>query len=236
MRSANRSRALISSGAAILLCAVAIIGMTFALFTDTQNVNHHLRAGDMSITLRRAELVKTALDSTGKLVESKVQSATDPAVDFTDTDDDNVFGIVDGEKLVPGSKYVATMQIANESDVAFKYWIKVECNDADVEKQLADQLLINVYTDKNRDGVINIDSESDEGTVAKGVFVGSANDYIGMLGINESDTFIVSVEFVDKGYGYENGVLTSENDGAKKDLVGFDLVVYAVQVAAAPTP
>ena len=236
MRSANRSRALISSGAAILLCAVAIIGMTFALFTDTQNVNHHLRAGDMSITLRRTELVKTALDSTGKLVESKVQSATDPAVDFTDTDDDNVFGIVDGEKLVPGSKYVATMQIANESDVAFKYWIKVECNDADVEKQLADQLLINVYTDKNRDGVINIDSESDEGTVAKGVFVGSANDYIGMLGINESDTFIVSVEFVDKGYGYENGVLTSENDGAKKDLVGFDLVVYAVQVAAAPTP
>ena len=157
MRGTNRKRALIVSAAIILLCMTIIVGMTFALFTDTRRVTNHLKAGDLQITLKRIELTKTTLDDSGYLVTLP----TDTNVkEFTDPTDENVFGLTmeNGavtEKIVPGSKFVATMQIENNSDVAFKYWARIDCKDEDVSKKLAEQLIIIVYTDKNGDGVID---------------------------------------------------------------------------------
>lgn len=235
--STNKKRVLLVSGAIILLCMIIIAGVTFSLFTDTQNVTNHLKAGDLEITLKRTELVKTTLDASGYLV---TLPADTNEVTFTDPTEENVFGIAMSngevtEKIVPGSKFTATMQIANGSDAAFGYWLKIECNDGASAQELAEQLIITVYTDKNGDGVIDTDSESDESTVAVGLEVGNDRSYVGRLGIGETENFIVSVEFSDKGYSFANGILSSLNNDAEGKQVAFDLVVYAVQLTTEST-
>ena len=153
---------------------------------------------------------------------------------FSEETNENVFGIDKDEVIVPGTQYVATMQIENHSDVAFGYWIRIDCKDDDVEKQLAEQLEIIVYTDKNGDGKIDTETEGEDSTVATGLEVGSDKQYVGTLDLGRVETFIVSVTFTDAGYTYENGILTSANDAAQTQTVDFDLIVYAVQIP--PTP
>ena len=241
MKSTNRKRALLISSSVTLLCMAIVVGMTWALFTDTQTVSNHLKAGDLQITLKRTELTKTTLNDKGYLV---TQPTDKNSVNFTNPTDKNIFGIITEngkvtEKIVPGSKFVATMQIENNSDVAFKYWARINCKDEDVAKKLAEQLIIIVYTDKNGDGVIDTegdDAEKNESVVSSGLEIGDGDNYIGLLEKSGKESFIVSVEFDDKGYNYENGVLTSANDAAQKQDVEFDLVVYAVQVTTEPTP
>ena len=226
MRSTNRKRLLLVSSAIIMLCMTVIVGMTWALFTDTQNVYNHLQAGDLAITLKRTELTKTTLNANGKLVTSAPDTNLK---NFSNPTDENVFGLVEGEKVVPGTKYVAKMQIENHSDVAFGYWVKIDCKDEDVAKTLAKQLKIIIYTDKNGDGTIDTTAEGVDSTVATGLEVGSDKDYIGTLERGKAENFIVSVEFIDTGYTYKDGVLTSTNDGAQTQSVEFDLLVYAIQ-------
>ena len=240
MKSTNRKRALLISSSVILLCMTIIVGMTWALFTDTQTVSNHLKAGDLQITLKRTELTKTTLDDKGYLV---TQPTDTNSVNFTDPTDENIFGLTmeNGEvteKIVPGSKFVATMQIENNSDAAFKYWARIDCKDEDVAKKLAEQLIIIVYTDKNGDGVIDTegdDAEKHESVIANGLEIGDDVNYIGLLEKTGMEKFIVSVEFDDYGYTYQDGVITSANDAAQNQDVEFDLVVFAVQVTTEPT-
>lgn len=244
MRSTNRKRALLVSGSVILLCMTLIVGMTWALFTDTKNLKNHIQAGDLEITLKRTALTKTTLNEKGYLQTKDVQLLTDDPVDFTKATEKTVFDLEmdkDGkvtEKVVPGSKFTATMQIENHGDVAFGYWIRIDCKDEDVAKALAQQLKVTVYTDKNKDGTIDTGEktkESDGSYVGKGLVIGGAtkDDYIGVLEVNQKESFIVAVEFEDKGFSYVDGVLTSANDGAQLQNVEFDLIVHAVQITKA---
>lgn len=242
MKNTNKRRALLVSSLVILLCLSIIAGMTYALFTDTQKVSNHLQAGDLEVTLKRTALTKTMLSATTGKLETVTPAVVDDETDdvtFTNPTDENVFGLTtDGngnvtELIVPGSKYVATMQIENNSDVAFGYWVRIDCKDEDVEKVLAKQLEIIVYTDLNKDGVIDTegdDAEKHLSTVSGGLEVGNDQSFIGTLACNQAENFIVSVEFVDKSYTYVDGVLTSENDAAQETDVEFDLIVYALQV------
>ena len=226
MRSTNRKRSLLVSAAIILLAMTIIVGVTWALFTDTKKISNHLQAGDLAITLKRVELTKRTLNADGKLATYP----TDTTVKyFTAPTDENVFGLVEGEKVVPGTKYVANMQIENHSDLAFGYWVKIDCNDEDVAKTLAKQLKIIVYTDKNKDGTIDTTTEGVDSTIAAGLEVGNDKNFIGTVEVNTAENFIVSVEFVDAGYRYENGILSSANDSAQTQSVAFDLIVYAIQ-------
>ena len=63
MKRTLRTRALLVSSAVILLAMTLIIGVTWALFTDTQKVSNHLQAGNLSITLERIELTKKNIES-----------------------------------------------------------------------------------------------------------------------------------------------------------------------------
>lgn len=250
MRSTNRKRSLMISSAIILLCMTVVVGSTWALFTDTNTVSNHLIAGDLDIKLERTDLVKTTLDEKGFLSEITVQDSAkqptpDAPVDFSNANDQNVFALGTDEKVVPGSKFVATMKMTNNSDVAFGYWIKIVCTDENTGKDstaiLADQLRVVVYTDKNDDGVINTNIPYDTNpdasysTIANGLTVGADDDFINVLGIGDYENFIVSVEFVDEDYELDaDGVLTSENDAAMKDEVKFDLIVYAIQETTNP--
>lgn len=213
MKSTNRKRTLLVSSAVILLCMTIIVGMTFALFTDTQKVSNHLQAGDLSITLKRTELTKTTLNATGKLVTSDPDTTV---VNFSNPTDENVFGIVEGEKIVPGTKYEASMRIENHSDVAFGYWIEIVCTDKTNGEDLAKQLKVTVNTGSDASAFVN------DGLTVKG-----ANDgYLGELIIGASADFTVTVEFLDS-FIEENDI--DHNDLAQGENLSFDLVVHAVQ-------
>ena len=212
MKSTNRKRALLVSASVILLCMTIIVGMTWALFTDTQKVNNHLQAGDLSITLKRTELTKTTLNAEGKLVTSAPDTTTK---NFSNPTDENVFGIVDGEKIVPGTKYQASMQVENNSDVAFGYWIEIVCTDKTNGADLAKQLKVTVNTGSDASASVN-----------DGLTVGSSSNYVGELIIGATAEFTVTVEFLDS-FVAENNI--DHNDLAQGESLSFDLVVHAVQ-------
>ena len=212
MKSTNRKRALLVSASVILLCMTIIVGMTWALFTDTQKVNNHLQAGDLSITLKRTELTKTTLNAQGKLVTSAPDTTTK---NFSNPTDENVFGIVEGEKIVPGTKYQASMQIENHSDVAFGYWIEIVCTDKTNGADLAKQLKVTVNTGSDASASVN-----------DGLTVGSSSNYVGELIIGATAEFTVTVEFLDS-FVAENNI--DHNDLAQGESLSFDLVVHAVQ-------
>ena len=212
MKSTNRKRALLVSASVILLCMTIIVGMTWALFTDTQKVTNHLQAGDLSITLKRTELTKTTLNAQGKLVTSDPDTTTK---NFSNPTDENVFGIVEGEKIVPGTKYVAKMQVENHSDVAFGYWIEIVCTDKTNGADLAKQLKVTANTGSDASASVN-----------DGLTVGSSSNYVGELIIGATAEFTVTVEFLDS-FVAENNI--DHNDLAQGENLSFDLVVHAVQ-------
>ena len=212
MKSTNRKRALLVSASVILLCMTIIVGMTWALFTDTQKVTNHLQAGDLSITLKRTELTKTTLNNDGKLVTSAPDTTTK---NFSNPTDENVFGIVNGEKIVPGTKYVAKMQIENNSDVAFGYWIEIVCTDKTNGADLAKQLKVTVNTGSDASASVN-----------DGLTVGSSSNYVGELIIGAKAEFTVTVEFLDSFVAANN---IDHNNLAQGENLSFDLVVHAVQ-------
>ena len=212
MKSTNIKRALLVSASVIMLCMTIIVGMTWALFTDTQKVTNHLQAGDLSITLKRTELTKTTLNAQGKLVTSDPDTTTK---NFSNPTDENVFGIVEGEKIVPGTKYVAKMQVENHSDVAFGYWIEIVCTDKTNGADLAKQLKVTVNTGADASASVN-----------DGLTVGSSSNYVGELIIGATAEFTVTVEFLDS-FVAENNI--DHNDLAQGENLSFDLVVHAVQ-------
>ena len=208
----NRIRALVTSSAIILLCITIVFGMSYALFTDTQKVTNHLKAGDLRITLTRTELTKTTLNAEGKLVTSGPD--TNPK-NFSNPTDENVFDIVKDEKIVPGTKYVAKMLIENNSDVAFGYWIEIVCTDKTNGADLAKQLKVTVNTGSDASASVN-----------DGLTVGSSSNYVGELIIGATAEFTVTVEFLDS-FVAENNI--DHNDLAQGESLSFDLVVHAVQ-------
>ena len=217
MKSTNRKRALLVSSSVILLCMTVIVGMTWALFTDTQRVTNHLQAGDLSVTLNRTELTKTTLNTEGKLVMSAPD--TKPK-NFSNPTDENVFGIVEGEKIVPGTKYVAKMKIENHSDVAFGYWIEIVCADKTNGADLAKQLKVTVKGADGKENTVILDQSKDKEVV---LYKGE------MLKTAEAQTFTVKVEFLN-----DADETTINNNLAQGQFAEFDLIVTATQ-STAPT-
>ena len=250
----GRRRVLLTSCAIVLLCLTIIVGMTWALFTNDMAVEHLLKAGDLDITLHRVHLVKNDLDDDGFLAE--ISNPDD--VDFTNPNGKNIFDfkadkvgmygeiIEKGDRVVPGSKYTATMEISNNSDVAFGYWVEIVCSDTDKAngEDLAKQLKVTVVTNYD-DGIDDNDEEYTnpigESLEVKGEYEGV---YVGVLGIGDDQQFTVCVEFLDSFdttrddyndyFGsYENGKYYA-NDTAQGEKLAFDLVVHAVQVTERP--
>lgn len=209
MGSIGRKRTLLVSSAIILLCLTVIVGMTFALFSDSEKVTNHLKAGKLDITLIRTSLTSTRLNEQGRL-----EAVTDNEhVDFTNRNDKNVFGL---EKaiIVPLSYFSAEMLIQNnsksaESNVTFAYWIEIVYTGT-TKINLADQIRVTV-------------NENDSAILSEGLVVGSASSPIGVLEVNESATFNVTVEFLN----------LANNNVAQGESLAFDLVVHAVQYTGA---
>lgn len=204
MRSKNRKRVLLVSGAIILLCMTIIAGVTFALFTDSKRVRNHLQAGDLEVTLTRTYLEYSTLDPQGKLAVTKVEDD----YNFTNSTNENVFGVdAKNIRIVPGSYFKADMKVSNVGNVAFTYNLGIQL--AGEANALSEQLQVTII---RADGT----SVTKMLTELAGGLKISGGELLAGAG---SETFTVIVTFLD----------TINNDLAQAELVEFDLVVTAVQ-------
>lgn len=196
----------------ILLSITTIALGIYALFTDEAKVTNHLQAGTLDAELHRTALSKKYLDNTtGRLVTA----TNDNDVNFTDETTDNVFGIADGELLVPTSEYAATLQVKNNGTIAFDYKLLLSLPQGIAENKLAQQLQITVSGLNDTDIVkklseleVNADNE---------VVIGT-----GSLLKDGTRSFTVTLKFVDQA---------SNNDAQGAEL-SFDLIVRATQATA----
>ena len=210
-----KKRSVLLSALTLMLCLALVASGTYALFSDQVTLKNHLQAGTLDITLIRTNLKTLSLDNTtGFLVET--ENAED--VDFSAPTTRNVFDITDETLVVPGCVYNAEMQIKNNSDVAFGYWLEIVFDDT-VDLTLAEQLKITVTT---VDGNKSISGMLDQN---KGL-IGAEADPIGILAKTGSALFTVSVEFCNLDH--------SVNNNAKLTSFEFDIIVHAVQITTAP--
>ena len=205
----RRHSILIFSLVAILLALMVIVGVTFALFSDSTKISNHLDAGTLKITLVRESLTGSALADDGTLA-----AVTDNTVkDFTNSSD-NVFNLKSGDLVVPKSTYTANMKLNNNGSVAFGYWVEIKVNGATPTGSnlaLAQQLKVTVTP---------AGGNAQSSYVDKGLYVGSQSAPIATVLRNASTTFSVSVMFDD----------LSTNNSAELGSITFDLVVHAIQV------
>ena len=198
----------------LALCLALIASGTYALFSDQVQLTNHLQAGTLDITLTRNSLTTQTLDPTTGFLTDPV-TKTGP-VDFSDPTNKNIFDITKDTLIVPGCSYSAEMQITNNSDVAFGYWLEIVF-DGTVDLTLAEQIKITVTT---ADSGKSISTTLDK---SKGL-IGEEGSPIEILAKTGSALFTISVEFSDLG----------NNNDAKNKTFEFDVIVHAVQITSAP--
>ncbi len=205
MNRINRKRTLLVSGAIILLCMTIIVGVTVGLFTDSETVRNHLKAGDLEATLTRTYLEYNTLDAVGRLEVQKVEGE----FDFSNASTNNVFGVDSSNLLlIPGSYFKADMKIANTGNVAFTYNIGIQL--IGKSNALAEQLQVTVT---HPDGTTTTKMLSE---LTQGITIDSGE----LLKGGAAQNFTVEIRFVDK---------STENNAAQDQQAEFDLVVTAVQ-------
>lgn len=197
-------RALLVSFCVIMLCMTVVIGMTYAIFTDSVSVKNHLKAGNLSVALTRTSLTYCVLDEDGYLVTQTVEDD----VSFTESNGENVFGISSADAIIaPGSYFDATMKIENKGSVAFTYQIEFEMiGDANA---LAEQLEVTVTHADGTKTTKMLNELTDGLTVDAGK----------MTGKDTAQSFSVMIKFTEG----------SSNNAAKAQTAAFDLIVTAVQ-------
>lgn len=207
----KRLKGLVLAMVAVMLCVTTMVAGTFALFTDSAKITNHLQSGALDVSLSRVEATRTILNEEGYLEEKKVGGG-----DFSNANSENLFGLTSDEKIVPGSVLTADMRIANDSDVAFGYYIQFILS-TDSQKisadTLAEQLKITIIGD-----------EEVSAKLSDGLTLGSEDDFVAVVGVGESKEFTVKVEFVN------DAIDTSvDNNDAMSQNVYVDFVVMAVQ-------
>lgn len=218
-----------------LMCCIAVIAVgTYALFTDEVTVENHLKAGELKVTLKRTELVWNKLDSQGYLA-SNASNPDRTIIDYTDTNtnDENIFGLDNGEVVVPQSSYKAKMEVTNGGDVAFGCWFQTKIMEGS-NTELAQQLVMKITTIENGQSVVRT------ATVKDGFTVGSKTDAVKVpANTNSTMTFWVEIYFADSDNATDiediedltNGAEFDNND-AMNDTIKFDLIVSAVQLTS----
>lgn len=196
----NKARTLMVASVMIMLCVGMAIGGTYALFTDKVEVENHLVAGNLNITLERTKLVKNTLNNNGYLQKTEVTTVKD----FSNDTNSNVFDIGSNEFLVPASYYEATMRVSNNSSIAFEYDIVIRLTSA--SNKLAEQM--NVYIDGVKKGTLSEFTASSQ----------LANIGSGTVVPGNSREFIVKIEFASNSGNITQG-----------QSVKFDLAVEATQ-------
>ena len=197
-------RKLMLSCAVILLCVSMVLGISYALFTDSASVKNHLKAGTLDATLTRTSLKYAVINDAGYMEEH-----TEGAHDFTNLTNENVFGLDSSNLYIaPGSYFEAKMALSNadvDGHVAFDYVITIELTTT--ANELSEQMQITVTfpdgtskTQQMNEGKITFNS-------VKAVEAGKTHE------------FTLRLDFTPD----------ANNNAAKKQELGFDLSVAATQ-------
>lgn len=200
----KKKRTLLVSFSIIVLCLCAMVGMTYALFTDSVLVKNHLAAGNLDITLTRTNLEYRVLDDNGYL---ETITVTDD-LDFTSSTKENIFGIdAEGMLITPGSYFDADLKITNDGNVAFTYSVTIKLSSE--ANKLAEQMIVTIT---HSDGSLTVKKLSELSS--------SLTMEAGTMGANDlAKSFSVKILFDD----------LSSNNLAKDQTAVFDIVVNAVQ-------
>ncbi len=192
---------------AILALGLSIAG-TSALFMDSFNATGHLESGSLKLSLKRTKLEKAVLDSeTGYLKTI----ADEEEKSFTEPNRDNVFGIEENEKIVPGSYFKVTLELSNVGSSAFTYDVILKTSSE--VNTLAEQIKI-TFNDEEKGYLSDFVSEGSALVASKTITKSDA-----------SDIFTLKMEFTDLPNG--------ENNQAMSSFASFDLLVKAVQKVSA---
>ena len=148
-------------------------------------------------TLNRVKLTGYRLEG-GTMVEFTDHST----MDFSGDTSENLFGIQEGEMVVPGCRYEATMTLSNEGDFTLDYWMEVRMTSG-FNTALAEQLKVTLTVN----GI--------EHSTTVGQPMGDPRAPLGQIKKGEKVTFTISVEFME----HEN------NNAAQGQTVAFDLYV-----------
>lgn len=219
----NRVRTLVLACVTLLCCLVLIAGATYALFsTQTSANNQHLQAGTLEIKLERISYEWAHLDANG-FVSDVDRADKNEVVDFTDNDEDNIFGLTDSDWIAPGCYYTAHMRITNTGTVAFQYWFEITLDDESSEV-FAGQLEVTVEVDGNSTTKL---------LTAEDLFYGDATNGVAVVSAFGSDhdtsDFTITVKFLNDTEHPE-----IDNNEAIGKEVSFDLTVHAIQVTEKP--
>lgn len=127
-------------------------------------------------------------------------------IDFSNVTSENLFGIREGETVVPGCKYEATMTLSNDGNFTLDYWMEVRMTSG-FNTALAEQLKVTLTVN----GI--------EHSTTVGQPMGDPRAPLGKIAKGETVTFTISVEFIE----HEN------NNAAQDQTVTFDLYVTTAQ-------
>lgn len=209
-------RAVLLSLVTVCICLALLIGGTYALFSDNVQVNSHLSAGKLKVSLSRVEYKECVLTSDGTLAESQPDNTR---VDLTSTtsDDLTLFNV---EKSVPGCWYEVTLELGNGGDVAFDYGIKMlwDAENASAEEAaIAAQLEISVAEGTENLATFRLSEAAAAGDE------GDGNLSLGYMAAGEGvKTLVIRATFVDD----------DDNNAAQEGNIEFDLQIFAAQRTA----
>lgn len=212
----KQQRSVLMAVLTLVLCLATMAGGMYAFFSNRVTLANHLEAGSLEITLTRTHLVTVSQDSvTGKLVKSENPKDIDfskPAEPLNpNAENRNVFDLTDELRIIPGCSFSADMQVANNSDVTFGYWLEVVF-DSKADMTLAEQMKITVTTVNGATaGMLNESAG----------LIGKETEPIGVLAAGESASFTVTLEFCE--------LSDDVNNDAKGKHFEFDVIVHAVQ-------
>lgn len=221
MERISKKKLIVLSVAFILACICLLIGATFALFTESNTSSHHLYSGTLDIGLTRTNLKYKTINDLGYLVENTV---TDD-IDLTKTTHayENAFGLnSQSVKIIPGSYFEADLEITNDGNTAFVYYITMSYKG--IENELSKQLNVTIT---HADGSTTVKTLNE--------FSGGIRLEAGEMSAKDlAESFKIRIDFTeDTIFNGTNPPPTEnmDNDLAQTSAVNFDISVYAEQAS-----
>lgn len=193
----------------VIFCFAFSVGATYGLFDETISTQNHLSAGSLAATLVRQKLTTVNIDASGML-----QRTVDEAdKNFTADTQDNIFGLTESSTVAPGSSFTAEMNIKNDGNVAFYYYVEVYFNSVVSDQTFASMLKLTAESEKN---------VKQEAIIKDGLTLGADESGLGTVEAGGAETFTVKLEFLDN----------ANNNKVEGKFVLFDLRIHAVQKIA----
>ncbi len=205
----KRIRTLMISMIVLCISCTAVVGGTYALFSDSDTVSNHLSAGKLEISLDRVAYSEYVLAANGTMTNGNSNTDREDLVKNNDV----LFNIVNA---VPTSWYQSTLEIKNEGDTAYDYDVRIKWNEdgeaSALETEFAKQIRITITSSK-----INNQTHSTS------FMLFDCADHVVSLGYMlkgaDPETFTIKAEFVDN----------DDNNDAMRATLSFDVLVSASQ-------